>query len=460
MSYLNKQKFFFIGIAGAGMSAIAQFLSFKGKDVMGSDRLFVQEPQHPVIKQLKKAGIELFPQGKAKIPDDALVVVSTAIEKTVPELVQAREKGLTIIHRTDLLKDITDQYKTIAVAGTAGKSTTTAMIFHILQQAGFDPSLITGAPLISLQSKGIVGNAWHGQGSWLVIEADESDGTLVKYSPEIGLILNIDLDHKELDELMKIFSLFARNSKTLIVNRSNPNAASLTRDGQYDFCTVGQCPFNMTDIAMTWAGVDFKVKGQKVAISLLGEHNAMNATAAIAACVAAGVDVGEAAKYIANFRGIARRMQVIYRGINFSIIDDYAHNPSKVSAAIATGQRLAGQVIAWFQPHGFSPLKLWGDELVGAVAALLRDEDIFVLSPVYYAGGTAPKDVCARDYIDRLRQKGTNAYFLEQRKALPEFIRDRAQPPTVVLLMGARDPMLGYFANYVSNQVIYFDNQF
>ncbi len=459
MSYLSEEKFFFVGVAGAGMSAIAQFLSFSGKQVLGSDRLFVQEPQHPVISQLKKAGIGLFPQGQAQVPDDALVVVSTAIEETVPEYAQAREKGLTIIHRTDLLRDITEHYKTIAVAGTAGKSTTTAMIFHILQEAGLEPSLITGAPLLSLQSRGIVGNAWHGKGEWLIIEADESDGTLVKYKPQIGLILNIDIDHKELDELMDIFSTFASNSRVVVVNKSNELAASLSRGGVYDFCYEADCSFGVKDVEMSWVGVEFTLRGQRVNIAQLGKHNAMNAAAAIAAAAAAGVDLDQAVRYIASFKGIARRMQVIYRGINFSIIDDYAHNPSKVVAAIETAQQLAGQVIAWFQPHGFSPLKLWGDELVGAVAALLRDEDIFVMSPVYYAGGTAPRDVCARDYIDKLRASGKNAYFLQYRKSLPDLIREKAKPHTVVLLMGARDPLLDYFANYVSNQVIYFDDQ-
>ncbi len=458
MSYLDKEKFFFIGVAGAGMSAIAQFLSFQGKQVLGSDRLFVQEPQHPVVKQLKKAGIKLFPQGQGQIPTDALVVVSTAIEKDVPEYSQAVDKGLEIIHRTDLLKDITDHYHTIAVAGTAGKSTTTAMIFHILSQAGMDPSLITGAPLISLQSKGYVGNSWHGHGKWLVIEADESDGTLVKYQPQIGLVLNIDLDHKSMAELLQIFSTFAHNTRRVIVNRSDKHAASLSRGGEYDFCRGAGCAFSLSGLSMSWKGVEFTLRGRRVSISQLGLHNALNATAAISAAVAAGVPFDQAVEFISSFRGIARRMQVIYRGVNVSIIDDYAHNPSKVKAAIETAQQLAPQVIAWFQPHGFSPLKLWGGQLVETVVSLLRENDIFVMSPVYYAGGTAPRDVCARDYIDMIRRAGKKAYFLDQRKALPDLIKEKAQPPTVVLLMGARDPLLDYFANYVSNQVVYFED--
>ena len=458
MSIIQRDTFFFIGVAGAGMSALAQFLALGGKKVLGSDRLFVQEPQHPIIKQLEKAGIKLFPQGQGQIPDDAIVIVSTAIEESVPEMHQAREKNLTIIHRSDLLQAITERFKTIAVSGTAGKSTTTAMIFHILEKNGLSPSLITGAPLISIQSRGYIGNARIGKGDYLVIEADESDGSLVKYHPETGLILNVDIDHKALDELIHIFNTFADNSHTLITNATDTIASQFSRGQQYDFCWEKQCGFSGSNFSMDWQGISFTLNGLPVNIPLLGKHNAMNALAAIAASTCAGVSTQKAIQALETFRGIARRMQIIYRGINFSIIDDYAHNPSKIRASIETAQHLGNQVIAWFQPHGFSPLKLWGNELVKTIASTMRPQDIFVMSRVYYAGGTAPKDVNPQDYIKQMKDQGVNAYYLELRKALPDLIREKARPHTVVLLMGARDPLLDYFANFVSNSVIYFDD--
>ncbi len=451
--------YFFIGVAGAGMSALAQFMAMQGHKVSGSDRLFVSKPDHPVAKKLEKAGIEIFPQGQSVIPADAVVVVSTAIEESVPELRQAKQKGLKILHRTDLLREVTLQYKTIAVAGTSGKSTTTAMIFHILQKAGYEPSIITGAPLKHLQAQGLVGNAWYGSGQWLVIEADESDGTVSKYQPEIGVLLNVDVDHMDLEQLHAVFSQYIRNSTVNVLNSVLTDDFGTVASNVVTFGWQGQggCDICGSNIKVTWQGVSFSVNGQPAVIPVLGEHNAENALAAIAAAKAAGIDYIKAAGYLRDFSGIFRRMQVIYRGINFSVIDDYAHNPAKIEAALRTVQNLSPQVIAWFQPHGFSPLKLWGDELVRKVAGILRKQDIFVMSPVYYAGGTAPKDVCAKDYVKKLQALGVNAYFLDNRKKLPDFIKENAQPPTTVLLMGARDPMLDYFANYVSNYVIYFD---
>ena len=457
--------YFFIGVAGSGMSALAQFLAMQGHKVLGSDRLFTQQPEHPIIKQLQKTGIETYQQGQAQIPNNATVIVSTAIEETVPEYKQAVEKKLTILHRTDLLKQITTQYRTIAVTGTSGKSTTTAMIFHILQYAGLEPSLITGAPLIHLQNKGLIGNAWFGKGEWLVIEADESDGTATKYHPEIGVLLNLDLDHKSRDEIKKIFEQFAANSGKLVINKDDVVLAHIKHPKQTSFCVNSHtpctdkpnCNFCASDIKMKWTGLEFKINDLPVKLPLLGLHNAQNAVAAVAAATLAGIEIQTATKALEKFHGIFRRMQVIYRGIDFSVIDDFAHNPAKIKSALQSAQQLSNQVIAWFQPHGFSPLKLWGDELVNVLVQTLREQDIFVMSKVYYAGGTAPKDVCARDYIEKLKQAGKKAFFIENRKHLPDFIKPNAQPPTVVLLMGARDPMLDIFANYVSNYVIYFD---
>jgi len=457
MSYLERETFFFIGIAGSGMSALAQFMAFMGKKVLGSDRLFVLEPQHPIKLLLKNLNIELFPQGEAFIPNDATVVVSTAIEDNVPELIKAKNSGLDIIHRTDLLEAITEHYKTIAVAGTSGKSTTTAMIFHILQQAGLEPSIITGAPLLELVSQKIIGNAWLGKGEWLVIEADESDASLTKYRPYIGVILNISLDHKNLDELKNIFSVFANNAQKLVFNANDSFLKKLSNKF-ISFCFAKKCDFVLDNIKLSWGGTEFKVNGHNISITLLGKHNAINSVAAISASVMAGVNLDIACKSLESFKGIERRMQVIYRGVNYSVIDDYAHNPSKIKAAIETAQTLASQVIAWFQPHGFSPLRLWGNELIDVLAQTLRKNDIFVMSPVYYVGGNVSKDICVNDYVIALKKRGVNSVFLQNRKSLPSLVKENSLPHTVVLLMGARDPLLSYFAQFVANQIIYFDN--
>lgn len=233
---LNYKSFFFIGVGGAGMSAIAQYLVGTGKTVSGSDRLFLSDENDFLKRQLEAEGISCFLQDGQGIDTTVeAVVISTAIEADNPELLKAQSLGIPVILRADLLAAICKSKRTIAVAGTSGKSTTTAMLFHILHQAGVGASLISGAGLVSLQEQGKIGNAFNGKGEWLVIEADESDGTLVKYEPEIGLLLSIDKDHKELDELHTIFQTFKTHvTGTLIVNQGHPLTKTYSTDIKHD----------------------------------------------------------------------------------------------------------------------------------------------------------------------------------------------------------------------------------
>ncbi|MFL5728404.1 MAG: Mur ligase domain-containing protein, partial [Cytophagaceae bacterium] len=217
------QNYFFVGIAGTGMSAIAQYLKGIGKEVSGSDRLFNKDNKMLIQEQFEKAGIQCFFQdGSGITPKTQVVVVSTAIEEINVEYQKAKAAGITIIKRSELLAAISSVKKTIAVGGTSGKSTTTAMIFHILRENGFSPSLITGAGLTELQQKGLPGNAWVGESEWLVIESDESDGSIINYVPEIGIVLNIDRDHKEYSELMQLFRTFRNNTRgKFIINNDH-----------------------------------------------------------------------------------------------------------------------------------------------------------------------------------------------------------------------------------------------
>src|SRR6478609_6500268 len=209
---------FFIGIAGAGMSAVAQYLAGTGKKVSGSDRYFKQGEFNKTKEKLEADGIECFLQDGTGISNKVdLIVVSTAIEDTVFEVQKAKQLNIPIIKRSELLALIAESKKTIAVGGTSGKSTTTAMLFAILEYAGLQPSIISGAGLVSIIKQGKIGNAKVGAGEWLVIEADESDGSIVQYHPEVGLLLNIDKDHQEIDELMDIFGTFRNNSRKFIV---------------------------------------------------------------------------------------------------------------------------------------------------------------------------------------------------------------------------------------------------
>ena len=202
--YTNRSNIFFIGIAGTGMSAIAQYLKASGKNISGSDRQFQKDVFNESWVALELAGITCFEQGSGGVSADIdLVVVSTAVEDTVPEVQDAKRLGKTIVKRSELLAEIVLTKKTIAIGGTSGKSTTSAMLYEILFHAGLKPSIIGGAGLTRLIQEGKVGNAAYGEGEWLIIEADESDGSIVQYSPEIGVLLNIDKDHQDLDELVQ-----------------------------------------------------------------------------------------------------------------------------------------------------------------------------------------------------------------------------------------------------------------
>jgi len=218
----NFQNIFFIGIAGTGMSALAQYLKGIDKNVSGSDRYFKPNEFNETKAKLEAEGIACFEQnGNGITTATQLVIVSTAIEDTVEEVQKARQLNIPVIKRSELLALITQTKNTIAVGGTSGKSTTVAMLFEIFEHAGLQPGLISGAGLTRLIKQNKLGNAAVGKGEWLIIEADESDGSVVQYKPEIGVLLNVDKDHKDFPELIKLFAEFRANSNIFIVNQNN-----------------------------------------------------------------------------------------------------------------------------------------------------------------------------------------------------------------------------------------------
>ncbi|ACU09004.1 UDP-N-acetylmuramate--alanine ligase [Flavobacteriaceae bacterium 3519-10] len=442
------QDVFFIGIAGVGMSAVAQYLKGIGKDVSGSDRYFHPDEYNRTKDQLEAEGIKCHLQDGSGISEKTdLIVVSTAIEDTVFEVQKARELGIPIVKRSELLAAIAKSKKTIAVGGTSGKSTTSAMLYQILLDAGFDPSIISGAGLTSIIRQGKIGNAAVGKGEWLIIEADESDGSIIQYQPEIGLLLNIDKDHQEIDELITLFSEFKSNTNSLfVVNQSNTLAKSLSANAANDFgfedANAGYSAenFKQDGLLMT-----FELRGQKFKMNSLGRHSVENAAAAIAVAHQIGVDLNTSAESLAKYEGIYRRHQILGQKNGVWVIDDYAHNPAKCAASIRACQPLADKVIAWFQPHGYGPTRFLRNDFVEEIAEALRQQDEIWMSEIFYAGGTAVKDISANDLVEDIRMKGKNASFVEDRNNLLEALRPKLTPGTVLLLMGARDPGLEEF---------------
>lgn len=448
--------FFFVGIAGTGMSAIAQYLCGVGKKVSGSDRLFGQSQKLLSETQFESMGIQCYFQDGQGITEDVdVVVVSTAIEEKNVEYQKALQLGIPIMKRSQLLAEISNSVRTIAVGGTSGKSTTTAMIFHIMEQCGKSPSLITGAGLSELQKKSLPGNAWVGKSDWLVIESDESDGSIVSYKPEISLLLNIDRDHKEIDELEQLFITFRENTKSyFIANQDYPLTRKLSKPNQFNFGTVADAPIQGTDFSQNGFSISFKANGVACTISALGKHNMENALAAIAATNAAGISLEESTKALATFEGIYRRAQLVGKTNNdIYVIDDFAHNPAEVSAAIKACQAIGKRVIAWFQPHGYGPMRFMHKELTSMVGDALREQDMFLIADIYYAGGTVDQNISSTIVSEAMQLNGKRAEYVGQKEQSIARIGELAQPEDVIIVMGARDPHLDVFAKEILQKI-------
>jgi len=443
---------FFIGIAGTGMSAIAQYLAGTGKQVSGSDRYFKEGEYNETRNKLEAEGIHCYLQNGDGIDDKTdLIVVSTAIEDTVYEVQKAKSLNIPIIKRSELLALIAKSRKTIAIGGTSGKSTVSAMLFDILEHAGLHPGIISGAGLISIIKKGKIGNAISGTGDWLVIEADESDGSIVQYHPEIGVLLNVDKDHKEIDVLMDVFTTFKNNSELFIVNRSHYLAKQLSQNEQNDFSSdeTINAGYIVSDFIQNGLTISFKVNGQPFSLQLLGRHNMENALAAVTVAGQLGVSLQICAEALKTYEGIYRRNQVLGNKRGIWVIDDFAHNPVKCAAAIEACQPVAPKVVAWFQPHGYGPTRFLRDDFVKEISKALRPQDEIWMSEIFYAGGTAEKNISANDLINDIRQTGKKAFFVENRNDFLSAVRSHLTDNCVLLLMGARDPSLEQFATQV-----------
>lgn len=443
--------FFFVGIAGTGMSAIAQYLRGIGKTVSGSDRLFNDQHKMLIQEQFEQQGIRCFFQDASGLtPDVDVLIVSTAIEESNVEYQKALQLNIPIVKRSELLASISRTKRTIAVGGTSGKSTTTAMIFHILDQNGLSPSIMSGAGLTSLQEKGLPGNAWVGKSDWLVIEADESDGSIVNYTSEIALLLNMDRDHKEYDELTELFKTFrSHTTGKFIVNQSHPKSKALSVDKSYDFGLEAGCGFVGSQFKQDGFSISFECNGVPVKMPVIGHHNMENALAAIACCTAVGVGLADCAKSLADYRGIYRRTQLTGLRNGVTVIDDFAHNPAEVICAIKACQTVGKRVFAWFQPHGFGPLKFMHRELETEVIRALRPADLFLLSDVYYAGGTVTREVTTADVVAAIEQESRQVAYFPDRKDMLPYLKENVEAGDVVLIMGARDTTLSDFAKSV-----------
>lgn len=432
--------FHFVGVGGTGMSALAQHRTLGGARTTGSDRGFDQGGMAFERAALEALGVVVFPQDGSGVDSADVVVASTAVEAAIPDLARARERGLPIVHRADLLAATVAAGPSIGIAGSSGKSTVTAMVFEILRYAGMDPGLITGGRLVSLMEGGRLGNAWRGAGP-LVFEADESDGSLVKHAPEVGLVLNLHKDHMDEEKVLEQYRVFRRRTRGTFVVSDDEELHEL-RDGATVF------GFEVEPV-LTADGSRFDVDGVTVTLPIPGRHNAWNAAAAIAVARAVGVDVATGAAALAAYRGVHRRYERVGEARGVLVVDDFAHNPQKLHAVITTAAARGGRVLAWFQPHGFAPTQFLKDDLVDAFVAALRPDDRLWLAPIFFAGGTVSRTIASDDLVAAAAARGAPVAMAVDRDDWCRAAAEYAREGDVILVLGARDPTLPGLARSV-----------
>ncbi|MHB8843636.1 MAG: L,D-transpeptidase family protein [Nitrospirota bacterium] len=431
----------FTGIFGSGMSALAQYLRFQGITVSGSDRFHTSGDTAAIRRSLEELGCAIAPQDGSGINEDTdIVCVSTAIEDSNPDIAAARERGIPIVHRSDVLAAIIATKRTIAVAGTSGKSTVTAMIFEFLTACDRSPSLLSGAGLRRLERQGLIGNAWNGGSDLLVVEADESDGTLVKYCPAATVILNVSKDHKSTEEITALFETLASRSSWTASNADDPVLASLPANER--FGRNGTATWRPDRIELLPASVKLHKGGVLYHLPLPGDHNMENLAAALCVCEQFGCEPEALAGAVQAYEGVARRFSVTGTKQNIHVVDDFAHNPAKIAAAVRASRGLSSRIIAVYQPHGFAPTRFLKDEYIAAFTTAFERQDSLYLLPIYYAGGTAQKSISSEDIITGLGAVKFKARALSSRDELLAALRSDAAPGDCILLMGARDPSL------------------
>jgi UDP-N-acetylmuramate--alanine ligase len=459
--------YFFCGIGGSGMLPLALILRARGARVMGSDRALDQGRLKEKFDYLRANGIALFAQdGSGITGSDMIVVTSSAVEQTVPDVQAARRMGAVLMLRAELLAELFNSApNAIGVAGTSGKSTTTAMLGWILHATGRDPTVMNGAVMKNfISAKAPFASALVGKSDLFVSEVDESDGSIAWFSPRVAVLNNIALDHKAMDELRALFRGFVAKSELAILNLDNEETAALAAGRPAKLTLTYSLSNTKADllagaIEPTRDGIAFEVSERnastaaKVTLHVPGRHNVSNALAAIGAARAAGVSLAQSVAALGEFGGVRRRLEIVGSANGVTVIDDFAHNPDKIAATLATLHDFAGRLLVMFQPHGFGPLRLMKDALIDCFVHNLREDDVLLMPEPVYFGGTTDRSVSSIDIVNGVASRGRAAYVYTDRAKLGRRLVELAKPGDRIVVMGARDDTLSQFAGELVKQL-------
>lgn len=448
---------FFSGIGGSGMLPLASIVRASGAKVAGSDRSLDAGRTPHKFDYLRSLGIQLFPQDGSGLHEGMTLVTSAAVEDTVPDVVRAKELGLVHLTRPQFLaKLLNSAQRSVAVGGTSGKSTVTGMIGWIFHVCHRQPTVMNGAVMKNFVTPSApFASALVGDPELFVSEVDESDGSIALYRPEIAVLTNISLDHKEMAELRSLFAAFLLRARKAVVNLDDPESralAELVPDANrigYGFDSPGTA-FMGKDLQLHADGSRFAVEaeGQRhdVRLRVPGRHNASNALAAIAAAHALGIKVGDAAAALARFEGLRRRLETVGEACGVTVIDDFAHNPDKIAASLATLRAHPGRLLIMFQPHGYGPLAKMGEQLAEAFAEGMSHEDRLYLPDPVYQGGTVERTRGSDWLASEVKERGCEALHVPERAKIAEALIAEAKSGDRILVMGARDDTLIEFA--------------
>ena len=406
------------------MSALAQAYLDAGWTVSGADRsLRDGGAPTPVLSSLARQGVRLFPDDGSGIGEGTgRLVISTAIEETNLDLRAARERGIPVVHRAAALSELLSGRKLVAVAGTCGKSTVTAMLGHLLSACGFDPLVVNGAQIVGWDADGTrVGSVRRGGGEWAVAEVDESDKSLTAFHPYAAIVTNASADHYSKEEMDEVFDAFVRDVPGPVIDGRDSSGKN---DDLKEI--AARCP-------------------------LPGEHNRANALLALRMAEALGAPRERLGDALAAFPGVERRLQrvgsVQCGDRQVAVFDDYAHNPEKLHAMLTTLQAAypQGVAVVW-RPHGYAPLRKMLDALAAMFRETLRPQDVFVLPPVYDAGGTADRSVNSDALVALLADAQGKVLLVSNLKEAETVLRTHASAVGAIVTAGARDPGLPLLA--------------